>query len=362
MTALSRPQFGRLICRRACYRVVSRLSKCCPKGWGWSWGWTKVVAILRIFYAVLKLTTTWKPPPTMLMSMLAAQQQNLKFVKVWKRRRAREWRVKRALAVSVLGIRVLFSLHFSCITSMAIVYVNFDVSAKVVKCEVLDVLIALCRSQLLASRWSELAIAARTPRVRNYRLDRWRMPKRKKERKKRFKWLCWPAWYGQTCRVGHFKINSSLLDGKRNQQQQQLMAGKIDTRQESKSSRVESSRLCCLISYLFCLHVSFEFSVLIEWEVRWACSFPSHIQRAPSSSSPSSLSALLSTSSVATFLRGFNWIFIPVPRCLIGVCIMNLQYSPAHAHAHAQPRSRSRSLSNSCSCYCYCSTRRAREI
>lgn len=42
------------------------------------------------------------------------------------------------------GFRVLFSLHFSCITSMAIVYVNFDVSAKVVKCEVLDVLIALC--------------------------------------------------------------------------------------------------------------------------------------------------------------------------------------------------------------------------
>lgn len=28
---------------------------------------------------------------------------------------------------------------------MAIVHVNFDVSAKVVKCEVLDVLIALCR-------------------------------------------------------------------------------------------------------------------------------------------------------------------------------------------------------------------------
>lgn len=43
----------------------------------------------------------------------------------------------------LLGFRVLFSLHSSCITSMAIVYVNFDVSAKVLKCEVLDVLIAL---------------------------------------------------------------------------------------------------------------------------------------------------------------------------------------------------------------------------
>jgi len=43
----------------------------------------------------------------------------------------------------LLRFRVLFSLHSSCITSMAIVYVNFDVSAKVLKCEVLDVLIAL---------------------------------------------------------------------------------------------------------------------------------------------------------------------------------------------------------------------------
>lgn len=49
------------------------------------------------------------------------------------------------LKSSLRWFRVLFSLHFSCITSMAIVHVNFDVSAKVVKCEVLDVLIALCR-------------------------------------------------------------------------------------------------------------------------------------------------------------------------------------------------------------------------
>lgn len=67
-----------------------------------------------------------------------------------KRETEREGEREREVATSVLGIRVLFSLHFSCITSMAIVYVNFDVSAKVVKCEVLDVLIALCRNQLRA--------------------------------------------------------------------------------------------------------------------------------------------------------------------------------------------------------------------
>lgn len=64
------------------------------------------------------------------------------------RKREREARQGKSRSLeSVLRFRVLFSLHFSCITSMAIVYVNFDVSAKVVKCEVLDVLIALCRRE-----------------------------------------------------------------------------------------------------------------------------------------------------------------------------------------------------------------------
>lgn len=76
----------------------------------------------------------------------------------------------------LLGFRVLFSLHSSCITSMAIVYVNFDVSAKVLKCEVLDVLIALPDFfPRQPQTESDSVDSLRTTTLPH--LDRWRMPK-----------------------------------------------------------------------------------------------------------------------------------------------------------------------------------------
>lgn len=127
------------------------------------------------------------------------------------------------------GFRVLFSLHFSCITSMAIVYVNFDVSAKVVKCEVLDVLIALCCCVLRADGGQS---RCRNPRVQTTALTG-------EECQKAFQVPLLPGSVGPTCRVGHFKINSSLLDGKRNERQHKLRAGKID----KAGVKVDSSRV-----------------------------------------------------------------------------------------------------------------------
>lgn len=261
------------------------LSKCCPK----ARNRTKVVAILRIFYACWSWRQRWSHRQRWQRRRRRQQRQRC-------RKRKTEWMGGGCLLwsgqtgpgqaglKSLRWFRVLFSLHFSCITSMAIVHVNFDVSAKVVKCEVLDVLIALCRAAAARPAWPrggqrwcqsqhERGRASESESSWNYRLDRWRMPKTFQVTLLLAR-FGWPAW-----RVGHSKINSSLFRWKAQQNWRREKSTR-QTRPSWPGQQPKSASSRCLISYLFCLHVSFEFSVLIEWEVRWACSFPcTHVVR-----------------------------------------------------------------------------------